>query len=179
MHILSIEAISKNFGIKPLFEDVSLGLNSSDRVGVVGVNGSGKTTLLRLIAGEEKPDSGRIVFAEGVSVGYLPQNPPYEPDRTVLDAVFAANDARTKLLHDYEGACQELASKDKEDQRLLNRVAELAHELEVSGAWETETNARLVLSRLGIHDTTALMGTLSGGQRKRVALAHALIENPD
>lgn len=178
MHILSIEAISKNFGIRPLFENVSMGLDSSDRVGVVGVNGSGKTTLLRLIAGEEKPDSGRIVFAEGVSVGYLPQNPPYEPGQTVLDTVFAASDARTSLLHDYERACQELASKDKEDQRLLNRVAELAHELEVSGAWEAETNARLVLSRLGIHDTTARMDALSGGQRKRVALAHALIENP-
>jgi ABC transport system ATP-binding/permease protein len=178
MHILSIEAVSKNFGIRPLFENVSLGLDSSDRVGVVGVNGSGKTTLLRLIAGEEKPDSGRIVFAEGVSLGYLPQNPPFEPGQTVLDTVFAASDARTKLLHDYERACQELASEDKEDQRLLDRVSELAHELEVSGAWELETNARLVLSRLGIHDITAPMGTLSGGQRKRVALAHALIENP-
>ncbi len=178
MHILSIEAISKNYGIRPLFENVSLGLDSSDRVGVVGVNGSGKTTLLRLIAGEEVTDSGRIVFAEGVSVGYLPQNPPYEPSRTVLDTVFAASDARTKLLHDYERACQELASEGKEDQRMLNRVSELAHELEVSGAWELETNARLVLSRLGIHDTTARMSALSGGQRKRVALAHALIENP-
>ena len=179
MHILSIEAISKNYGIRPLFENVSLGLDSSDRVGIVGANGSGKTTLLRLIAGAENPDSGRVVFAEGVSVGYLPQNPPYEPDRTVLDTVFAASDARTKLLHDYELACRELASEGEEDRRLLNRVSELAHELEVSGAWELETNARLVLSRLGIDDTTARMRELSGGQRKRVALAHALIENPD
>ncbi len=179
MHILSIEAISKNYGIRPLFENVSLGLDSSDRIGVVGANGSGKTTLLRLIAGAENPDSGRIVFAEGVSVGYLPQNPPYEPGRSVLDTVFAASDARTKLLHDYELACRELASEGEEDRRLLNRVSELAHELEVSGAWEMETNARQVLSRLGIHDTTARMEALSGGQRKRVALAHALIENPD
>jgi ABC transport system ATP-binding/permease protein len=179
MHILSIEAISKNYGIRPLFENVSLGLDSSDRIGVVGANGSGKTTLLRLIAGAEKPDSGRIVFSEGASVGYLPQNPPYEPGRTVLDTVFAASDARTKLLHDYELACSELASEGGEDRRLLNRVSELAHELEVSGAWELETNARQVLSRLGIHDTTARMDALSGGQRKRVALAHALIENPD
>ena len=179
MHILSIEAISKNYGIRPLFENVSLGLDSQDRIGVVGVNGSGKTTLLRLIAGEESPDTGRIVFAEDVTVGYLPQNPPFEAEQTVLDAVFAASTVRMKLLHDYEYACQELASDDKEDQKLLNRVSELAHELEVSGAWELETNARLVLSRLGIHDTAARMGTLSGGERKRVALAHALIENPD
>ena len=179
MHILSIEAISKNYGIRPLFENVSLGLDSSDRIGVVGLNGSGKTTFLRLIAGQERPDTGRIVFAEDVSVGYLPQNPPFLPEQTVLDAVFAASGARMKLLHDYELACQKLAADGGDNQRLMTRVSELAHELEVSGAWELETNARVVLSRLGIDDTAAPMGTLSGGQRKRVALAHALIENPD
>lgn len=179
MHILSIEAISKNYGISPLFENVSLGLDSSDRIGVVGVNGSGKTTFLRLIAGAETPDTGRIVFADNVSLGYLPQNPPFLPDQTVLDAVFAASGARMKLLHDYELACQELAADGLDEQRHLARVSELAHELEVSGAWELETNARTVLSRLGINDTSLRMGTLSGGQRKRVALAHALIENPD
>ncbi|HEY6187639.1 MAG TPA: ABC-F family ATP-binding cassette domain-containing protein [Pyrinomonadaceae bacterium] len=179
MHILSIETISKNYGRGPLLENVSLGFDSSDRIGVVGVNGSGKTTLLRLIAGEEKPDAGRIVFAENVSTGYLPQNPPFDPAQTVLDAVFAASNARMRLLHDYERACQALAAGGVDDARLLNRVSELAHELEASGAWELETNARTVLSRLGINDTGAKMGTLSGGQRKRVALAHALIENPD
>ena len=178
MHILSIEAISKNYGLRPLFEDVSLGLNSNDRIGVVGVNGSGKTTFLRLIAGEEQPDSGRIVFAEGVSIGYLPQNPPYRPEETVLDAVFAASNAKMELLLDYERACQELALSGQ-NERLLNRVSELAHSLEASGAWELETTARTVLGKLGITETTAQMGTLSGGQRKRVALAHALIENPD
>lgn len=178
MHILAIEAISKNYGIRPLFENVSLGLDASDRVGVVGVNGSGKSTLLRLIAGAEKPDAGRIVFAEDVSVGYLPQNPPFEPDETVLDAIFAASDASMRLLLDYERACQELGSTKREEQRLLDRVSELAHRLEASGAWELETNARTVLSRLGIRDTTARLGTLSGGQRKRVALARALVLSP-
>jgi ATP-binding cassette subfamily F protein uup len=179
MHILSLESIGKSYGIKPLFADVSLGLDSKDRVGVVGVNGSGKTTFLRLVAGEEQPDAGRVVFAEGVTIGYLPQNPPFEAGQTVLDAVFAAGDARTRLLHDYEQACHDLASKGNDDQRLLDRVAELSHELESSGAWETETEARTVLSKLGITDTGALMSTLSGGQRKRVALARALIESPD
>jgi ATP-binding cassette subfamily F protein uup len=178
MHILSIEAISKNYGIRPLFENVNLGLDSSDRVGVVGVNGSGKTTLLRLIAGEEKPDAGRIVFAADVSVGYLPQNPPFAPGQTVLDAIFAASDANTKLLRDYERACRELAMDEEADERRLNRVSELAHQLEASGAWELETNARTVLSRLGISDTAQEVSTLSGGQRKRVALARALVASP-
>jgi ATP-binding cassette subfamily F protein uup len=179
MHILSIETVSKNYGLQPLFENVSLGLDSTDRVGVVGANGAGKTTFLRLVAGDEGPDTGRIVFADGVSIGYLPQNPPFDPTSTVLDTVFAANDARMKLILDYERACQELAARVGDDARLSERVSELAHRLEASGAWETETNAKAVLSRLGIHDTAAVMGELSGGQRKRVALAHALIESPD
>lgn len=183
MHILSIESLSKNFGLQPLFENVSLGLNSEDRVGVVGVNGSGKTTLLRLIAQQLEPDFGRVIFANGISVGYLPQNPPFDATQTVLEAVFAASDARMKLLLDYEKACQELAGSKQEDpqrsEQLLNRVSELAHKLEASGAWELETNARTVLGKLGMPDLSAAMGTLSGGQRKRVALAHALIESPD
>jgi ATP-binding cassette subfamily F protein uup len=187
MHILSLESVSKNYGLKPLFENVSLGLDSEDRIGVVGVNGSGKTTLLRLIARQLEPDSGRIVFATGVSVGYLPQNPPFDPQQTVLEAVFAASDSRMKLLLDYERACLELGEgkgqgqgqEQGQEQRRMDRVSELAHELEATGAWELETNARTVLGKLGIHDTTARMGALSGGQRKRVALAHALIESPD
>jgi ATP-binding cassette subfamily F protein uup len=180
MHILSLESVGKSYGLKPLFADVSLGLDSKDRVGVVGVNGSGKTTFLRIVAGEEQADAGRVVFAEGVSIGYLPQNPPFDPEQTVLDAVFAAGDARTMLLRDYERACHELAAAGGDDDtRLLERVSELSHELEASGAWETETEARTILHRLGITDTGARVGTLSGGQRKRVALARALIESPD
>jgi ATP-binding cassette subfamily F protein uup len=179
MHILSLESIGKSYGLEPLFSDATVGLDSKDRVGVVGVNGSGKTTLLRIIAGLEQPDTGRVVFAEGVSIGYLPQNPPFDAGQTVLDAVFAAGDARTRLLRDYERACQELAAAGDDDPRLLGRVSELSHELEASGAWESETEARTILGRLGVTDTGARVGTLSGGQRKRVALARALIESPD
>ncbi|MET0626700.1 MAG: ABC-F family ATP-binding cassette domain-containing protein [Pyrinomonadaceae bacterium] len=178
MHILSVEAVSKDYGLRPVLENVSLGLDSADRVGVVGVNGSGKTTFLRLVSGDETPDTGRITFADGVTVGYLPQNPPYAAEATVLEAVFAASDARMKLLLDYERACGELAARGGDEQRALDRVSELGRQLEASGAWELETNARTVLGRLGINDTNARMGTLSGGQRKRVALAHALIERP-
>jgi len=178
MHILSVEAVSKDYGLRPILENVSLGLGSQDRVGVVGLNGSGKTTFLRLVAGAETPDAGRITFADGVTVGYLPQNPPYTAEATVLETVFAASDARMELLLDYERACAELSVGGGDERRALDRVAELGRRLEASGAWELETNARTVLGRLGITDTNALMGTLSGGQRKRVALAHALIERP-
>src|SRR5215217_7434610 len=163
MHILSVEAVSKDYGLRPILENVSLGLDSADRVGVVGVNGSGKTTFLRLVAGEERPDGGRIILADGVTVGYLPQNPPYAAEETVLETVFAASDARMRLLMDYERACGELAAKGGGEQRALDRVSELGHRLEASGAWELETNARTVVGRLGINDTSARMGALSGG----------------
>src|SRR5215471_12552971 len=130
MHILSVESISKTYGLKPLFEDVTLGLDSEDRIGVIGVNGSGKTTLLRVIAGELPPDSGRITLATGVSIGYLPQNPSFDPAQTVLEAVFAADNPRMKLLLAYELACHELATEGETGQR-MNRVSDLAHEIEI------------------------------------------------
>ncbi len=149
MHILSVEAVSKDYGLRPVLANVSLGLDSDDRVGVVGVNGSGKSTFLRLIAGDERPDAGRIILADGVTVGYLPQNPPYAPEATVLEAVFAASDERTRLLLDYERACNDLATAGVDERRALERVSELGRRLEASGAWELETNARTVLGRLG------------------------------
>ena len=178
MHILSIIAVSKTYGFKPLLENINLGFSDTDRIGVVGVNGSGKSTLLRLIAGAEVPDTGRLVFAEGVTIGYLPQNPTFVPGQTVLEAIFAADNPQMNLLRDYERACHELSHGTGAETRLLQRVTELAHELEIHGAWDAENNARAILQRLGISDTNALVDTLSGGQRKRVALAGALIANP-
>ena len=138
MHILSIISVSKSYGFKPLLQNINLGFNDNDRIGVVGVNGSGKSTLLRLIAGAEVPDSGRIVFTEGISVGYLPQNPPFVPEQTVLQTVFAADNAQMNLLRDYEMACHELSAGAGPEARLLQRVENLAHELEVAGAWDVE-----------------------------------------
>ena len=178
MHILSIIEASKTYGFKPLLENVNLGFNDTDRIGVVGVNGSGKSTLLRLIAGAETPDTGRLVFAEGVTIGYLPQNPTFAAGQTVLEAIFAADNPQMNLLRDYERACHELSHGTGAETHLLQRVTELAHELETHGAWDAENNARAILQRLGISDTNALVDTLSGGQRKRVALASALIANP-
>ncbi len=179
MILLALENVVRNFGIKPLLEGISFGIEEGQRVGLIGANGSGKTTLLRIIAGEEPLDSGRVMFAGDPIVGYLPQNPPFDPDLSVLDTIFASTNETMRLLHDYEAACHELAEHGGHDDGLLTRVAELGARLESSGGWDLETNARTVLDRLGITDTSALMGELSGGQRRRVALAHALIEHPD
>jgi ATP-binding cassette subfamily F protein uup len=178
MNILSLENVSKNYGIRPLFENVSLGLEDSDKIGIIGANGSGKTTLLRVIAGLEAPDGGRVVRASNKTLAFLSQNPEFADESTVLETIFAASGGVMKLIRDYETACQELAS-GAAGEKLLEKISVLQLELESSGGWEIETNARNVLTRLGITDTAAKMKTLSGGQRKRVALAHELIVKPD
>ncbi|HRH42679.1 MAG TPA: ABC-F family ATP-binding cassette domain-containing protein [Pyrinomonadaceae bacterium] len=177
MNILSLENVSKNYGIKPLFEGVTIGLEDSDKIGIIGANGSGKTTFLRVIAGTETPDTGKVTRANGKTLAYLAQNPPIDEESTVLETIFAASSGIMKTIQDYETACHDLAVEYTEEK--LERVSELQHELEINGGWEIETNAKNVLTKLGIFDTSAQMKTLSGGQRKRVALAHELIFKPD
>lgn len=187
MNILSLENVSKTFGIKPLFSSVSFGLDESDKIGVIGANGSGKSTLLKVIAGEESPDTGRVVVANGKVIAYLSQNPPFDPDQTVIEAVFAgSNEAlhqKLDLLRQYEIVCEQLAAQGGpaglNDEKLLTRVSDLAEQLEVSGAWGLEVELKAILNELGITQLNAKMATLSGGQRKRVALAHSLFIKPD
>ena len=179
MNIISLEDISKSYGSKPLFEGVTLGLDEGEKVGLIGLNGSGKSTFLRIVAGREQPDMGRAIVASNCVVAYLPQNPPFDPEQVVLDVVFTANDETTQLLRDYEMACHDLSLRGSDEERLLDRVAKLAHQLEAAGAWDLETNAKTVLTQLGITDTGEPMSALSGGQRKRVMLAKALVARPD
>ena len=177
MNIISLENVSKNFGIKPLFENVTVGFEDTDKIGIIGANGSGKTTLLKVIADVETVDTGKVIRANNTTVSYLSQNPEFNEELTVLETVFAASDKVMQLILDYETACHDLESEYSEKQ--LEKVSKLQHELEISGGWEIETNAKNVLTRLGIFDTSAKINTLSGGQRKRVALAHGLIVKPD
>lgn len=183
MNILSLENVSKTFGIKPLFSGVTFGLEETDRVGVIGANGSGKSTLLRVIAGEEITDTGRVVMAGGKVVSYLSQNPPYDPEQTVMEAVFAGNNEtlrqKLQLLVNYQTACDALAAQGGTDEKLMTRVSDLGAEIEAGGAWALETEAKAILRELGHADLAARMGSLSGGQRKRVALAHSLFLKPD
>jgi ATP-binding cassette subfamily F protein uup len=178
MNILSLENVSKNYGIKPLFENVNLGFEDSDKIGIIGANGSGKTTFLRVVAGTEQPDTGKVVRTSGKTLAYLAQNPQFDDEKTVLETIFASSEGVMKMIRDYETACRALES-DGANAKLLEKVSALQHELEISGGWEIETNAKTILTKLGITDTSLQMKTLSGGQRKRVALAHELITKPD
>ena len=177
MNILSLENVGKNYGIKPLFENVTVGLEDRDKIGIIGANGSGKTTFLRVIAGAETPDAGKVTRMQGKTLAYLAQNPSFIEEATVLEMIFAASDGVMKTIRDYEAACHDLAISYTDEK--LEKVSNLQHELEISGGWEIETNAKSILTKLGILDTSAQMKTLSGGQRKRVALAHELITKPD
>ena len=179
MNILSLEDIHKTFGVKPLLVGVNFGLDESDKIGVIGANGSGKSTLLKIIAGEEIADSGRIVTANEKVITYLSQNPTFIDSSIVLDTVLEAHQATIQILHDYEAACADLAEHGGDDEKLLKRVDELSHQLEFAGGWDLESEAKNVLQQLGITDFTATISTLSGGQRKRVALARALVTKPD
>src|SRR6476620_403592 len=178
MNSVSLENVSKNYGLRPLFENVTLGLEDRDKIGVIGANGSGKTTLLRILAGVETPDTGKVTRAKGKTLAFLSQNPPFDPDLTVLETIFASSSGVMQTIRDYEAVCHDLAA-GMNDAALLKKMSELQHELEINGGWEIEANARAVLTKLDITDTSAKMGTLSGGQRKRVALAHELIFKPD
>ena len=177
MNIISLENVSKNYGVKPLFENVTIGLEVRDKIGIIGANGSGKTTFLRVVAGAETPDAGKVARAQGKTLAYLAQNPVIDDEKTVLETIFAASGGVMKTIRDYETACHDLAAAYSAEK--LEKVSRLQHELEISGGWEIETNAKNILTKLGITDTSVKMKTLSGGQRKRVALAHALIVKPD
>jgi len=179
MNVLTIEGLTKSYGVKPLLEHVTFGLADDEKMGLIGANGSGKTTLMRIIAGLEKADSGRMVIPKGSRVAFLPQNPVFEKGQSVLDAVFDQGDPTLRLLHDYEEASLALERAVDVDEDLLERVSELSHQLDVTGGWDREANAHAILDRLGLIDTDADVSTLSGGQRKRVALARALLLQPE
>ena len=179
MILLTAEGISKQYGPKTLFENVSFGIGQKDKVGIIGRNGGGKSTLLKILAGKESPDSGKLMMARDTRLSWLPQESPCNPEDTVLEAVLKSGDKVLNLVYEYELVCKELEKGRGEDQTLVEKMSELSHALDENRAWELEASVKAVLGRLGLTDVTARMGALSGGQRKRVALAHALVVPSD
>ena len=170
MNYLSVEELSKMYGEKVLFSNLTFGLSRGDKVGLIARNGSGKTTLLRVLAGEEEPDSGTVIFRNDIKVGLLMQEVHFEPSLTVLDAVFASDSELFKVVKSYEIAVLE---DDHE------KLTELFDDMERLNGWNLENKVKEILGRLGLERLHAKVGSLSGGQQKRIALAKVLIENPD
>lgn len=178
MNIVSVTQLSKTYGEKVLFDDVSFGMDTNDRVGLIGVNGTGKSTLLKVLAGVEVPESGTVVFAGGTTVHYLSQDPAFTPHLSVIDEVFAGDLPVMKLLREYERVMLNLETHP-DDQTLQRRMLALQSQLDAQQAWQLEHEAKTILTRLGVTQFDKQMDELSGGQRKRVAMAKALIQPAD
>lgn len=175
--ILSAENMSRSYGDRVLFENISFNIEEGDKIGVIGVNGTGKSTLLKMIAAGES-GGGKLTIPGGVVMEYLPQDPPFEPDATVLEQIFKGDSPLMVLLRRYETAVEAVAAEPDND-RLQKQLLELQQEMDNKYAWQLESEAKAVLTQLGITDLQQKMGELSGGQRKRVALAGVLVRPSD
>lgn len=175
MNLLTAENICKNYSEKILLENICLGINEGDKIGIIGVNGTGKSTLLKILSGFEIPDRGRITRANKCDLGYLPQNCDFSSsDATVLEQIFRGNSSVMKLLRKYR-AVLGLIKKDPDNTELQNSIFDLNSKMESENAWGIENKAKTILTKLGIVDFDAKVSTLSGGQKKRIALASTLI----
>ena len=173
MNLITLENISKSYSEKKLLEDISLGINDKEKIGLIGVNGTGKSTLLKIIAGAEIPDDGTITKANKVRIEYLPQNPYYDENATVLEQVFKGTCEEMKIIGDYQDVLDKI--NKSYDEKLNDRLLKLQEKMDALNLWDLESSAKTVLTKLGIKDFNQKVKELSGGQRKRVSLASALI----
>ena len=178
MSIFTLQSVRKDFGIKEILKEATFSLDPMDKVGLIGTNGSGKSTLLKIIAGLEPIDAGQLSINPKTKIVYLPQQPDLDDNNTVLEQVFADSGQQMTLIREYEALSQKLAH-NPEDNQLLAKLSSVTQQMDATGAWELETKAKIILSKLGIVDFDAPIGQLSGGYRKRIALAAALLAEPE
>jgi ATP-binding cassette subfamily F protein uup len=178
MSLLSLVGASRDFGLRSLFTNLDLHVGERERLGLIGPNGAGKSTLLRVLAGEEPLDRGERRATPRLRVVRMEQEPSTDPEATVLETVFAGGGERQALLREHEGLSQALAAAG-DDPALLARLGDLHRRMDDLDAWGLEQQCREVLERLGVADGQRRIGELSGGNRRRVALAAALVAAPD
>lgn len=176
--ILSAENLSYSYGTRTLFENVSFNVEEGDKYGIIGVNGTGKSTLLRMIANNEAGEGGKLEIPGNVVMEYLPQNPDYDAEATVVEQIFSGDSPLMLLLRQYELAVEN-AAEQPENIQLQKQLLELQQQMDEQFAWQLESEAKAVLTQLGITRLQQKMGELSGGQRKRVALAGVLVRPSD
>jgi len=178
MKVFSMEKVTKTQGEKLLFKDISFSISEGEKIGIVGINGTGKSTLLNIIADKEESDIGEKTHPNDYRISYLSQDPNFDESLTMMEYMFASDTPIFSLIRKYEKTLVELQN-DPENSTLQNRLLQEQQEMDALNAWDTSANARTVLSKLGMQDYSKTLGQLSGGQKKRVALAKTLIETPD
>ncbi|WP_440603628.1 ABC-F family ATP-binding cassette domain-containing protein [Bacillus sp. GB_SG_008] len=178
MRMLTVENVSKSYGEKPLFNGLSFSIAEGQRAGIIGVNGTGKSTLLKIIAGVEIPDTGEMTHTRGYTISYLSQQPDFKENLTVLEQVFHGDTPLIRLLREYEQTLLNL-EKNPTNEKAQEALFAVQQRMDAMNAWEANANAKSLLTKLGITDFSAAVGNLSGGQKKRVAMAQCLIQTPD
>lgn len=171
MNYLSVENISKSFGARTMFENVSFGINKDQKIAFVAKNGTGKTTILNIITGNDFPDSGQVVMRKGIRMEFLPQNPNLQDELTIEESIFASDNETLKVIERYEKALENI-----DDQEEYQKAFE---QMDIHNAWDFETQYKQILFKLKLEDLKLKVKNLSGGQRKRLALAIILINKPD
>ncbi|NJW53674.1 ABC-F family ATP-binding cassette domain-containing protein [Salinimicrobium oceani] len=171
MNYLSVENVAKAYGERELFSNLSFGINEGDKVGFVAKNGTGKTSLLNILSGADKPDAGNVVYRKDITVAFLPQEPNLDPKLTVEQTIFASDNEILKVIERYEKALE-----NPEDADAYQKAFE---QMDAHQAWDFETTYKQILFKLKLEDLHAMVGSLSGGQKKRLALASMILNKPD
>ena len=171
MNYLSAEQLSKAFGERVLFENLSFGINEGQKIGLIAKNGSGKTAILRILAGEDQPDSGQVIYRKSVAMAYLPQRPQLDESLTVEETIFSGDHKTLSIIARYEKALQ-----NPNDTEAYQAAFEA---MEAAQAWDFETQYKQMLSKLKLENLSQKVKLLSGGQKRRLALAQTLLQKPD
>jgi ATP-binding cassette subfamily F protein uup len=167
---LQVEQVSKSFGDLILFENITFSIHKNEKVALIAKNGAGKSTLLSIIAGEDSPETGKISYKNDIKTAFLPQNPELDENKNILDAVYDFDNDKLKLLKQYELALNE---------NNIDKISKLAQKIDSINAWDYEQNIKQILSIFKITNLKQKVSTLSGGQKKRIALAITLLQEPD
>ncbi len=167
MHYVTVEGLGKSYGIKPLFTNISFHINEGDKIALIARNGSGKSTMLRILCGKETAEQGKVWINKGVNTVMFEQDPQFSESSSILDNIFAHNHPIINAIKKYEAA---------EDSNDPDKITEALGEMEDQNAWDFDAKVKQILTKLNIHNMDQLVGSLSGGQRKRVALARTLID---
>ncbi|HMF72433.1 MAG TPA: ATP-binding cassette domain-containing protein, partial [Flavitalea sp.] len=167
MHYVSIEGLSKSFGVKPLFNNITFHIEEGDKIALVARNGSGKSTLMKIMAGKETAEKGTVWIHKDVTVALFEQEPSFIENRSILDNIFSHNHPVINAIKEFE------IYSEQED---IDKLGDAIVKMDELNAWDFDTKVKQILGKLNIHHLNQIVGSLSGGQRKRVALAKTLID---